>query len=186
MELDSIKKIIDSSLSTFFKVDKYLIEENANERAITHRLGIYIESGIEDIEGIAEIKYDVDCEYNVNIDAENGRKEILVEQNECLKEYAKRIKNKEEKFYQDEIFYSFSVFPDIIIHERGENSNNLLIIEVKKSTNRDGEKFDFLKLKKYTDQDSEQSLKYKYGVFIYLDVENNKPNLVWFENGDIM
>lgn len=93
----------------------------------------------------------------------------------------------QEKF--DEEFIYRSVFPDIIVHKRGENGNNLLIIEVKKKkASSDVDKsFDCEKLKKYTSTDDENRWAYRYGLFLELPVDatfkKDKPELLWFQNG---
>jgi hypothetical protein len=46
---------------------------------------------------------------------------------------------------------SITVFPDIIVHQRGV-SNNLLVIEIKKSTSKVGSNFDYSKLKEFKSQ----------------------------------
>ena len=74
-----------------------------------------------------------------------------------------------------------SVFPDIIVHRRG-SEDNLLIIEVKKSSNRNRNSvyFDQQKLQAYRDS----PLNYKYGLFLIFDTENpthEKPyELSWY------
>ena len=81
------------------------------------------------------------------------------------------------------------MFPDIIIHKRGSNSNNLLAIEVKKSTSNISIDYDFMKLESYTESSDINSLKYKYGVFIRLHTGISKyrvPDITWFENGSII
>ena len=72
------------------------------------------------------------------------------------------------------------VYPDIIIHERGNNKNNLLVIEIKKDINEDIN--DFKKLSEFTR--SGNDYKYHYGLFIHLNVDSAAKSLLrWFENG---
>lgn len=55
------------------------------------------------------------------------------------------------------------VFPDIIVHQRGHNFRNLLVIEVKKSTNTFGDASDHAKLQLLCRQ-----LRYQNGLFLRL------------------
>jgi hypothetical protein len=55
------------------------------------------------------------------------------------------------------------VFPDIIVHERGHNFRNLLVVEVKKSTNAVDDEHDHAKLQALCWQ-----LRYQNGLFLRL------------------
>jgi hypothetical protein len=84
----------------------------------------------------------VDCEYNRNHD-EPKRLELPVEPSRSDDTNAK------------------SVFPDIIVHHRN-TQDNLLVIEVKKSTNPDGGDFDKAKLRAFLGA----PYAYRQGLFI--------------------
>jgi len=58
--------------------------------------------------------------------------------------------------------------PDIIIHRRGNDKSNLLVIEVKKKCNNGAKDFDSKKLKAFT---SKLKLNYEYGAYIEFDTE---------------
>jgi len=66
-----------------------------------------------------------------------------------------------------------TVFPDIIIHKRGSKEDNLLVIEVKKSTN-DNNNFDKVKIKAFIDN---KDYKYKYGLFLCIDMKGNNDKI---------
>jgi hypothetical protein len=73
--------------------------------------------------------------------------------------------------------------PDIIVHIR-DTKNNLLIIEVKKSTGQDNDEDN--RLKEATKSNSK--FNYRLGLFIMFytgqkDYQND-PELKWFENGE--
>jgi hypothetical protein len=73
-----------------------------------------------------------------------------------------------------------TVFPDIVVHERGNDKNNLLVIEIKKSGNNSvRESFDKGKLKAFT----KEPYSYELGLFIKFDGPNKTPVLKWFKNG---
>lgn len=70
-------------------------------------------------------------------------------------------------------------YPDLIIHKRGENSNNIMVVEFKTVWNSDTSK-DEKKLKDFINKNGEY--KYKYGVSIIF--EENKAvikMLYWYK-----
>jgi hypothetical protein len=119
---------VDQAIAQLIENDKYLLQIDANERAISHRLGLYLQLLFED--------WHVDCEYNRDLDN------------------PKRLKTYESVFDANQRVWniaqtdSITVFPDIIIHKRGTH-NNLLIIEIKKTTSHISSDFDYFKLKEF-------------------------------------
>lgn len=83
--------------------DSYLLENNASERCIAHKLA-------EHLQRLFPL-WNVDCEYNLNM----NEIKVLEGLREC-----------------DERRATDRVFPDIIIHKRGLKKN-LLVIEIKKN-----------------------------------------------------
>ena len=57
-----------------------------------------------------------------------------------------------------------TVFPDIIVHRR-HSDDNLFVIEVKKTTNNQGDEYDLQKLGAF-----KQQLGYKYAAFLKFEV----------------
>jgi hypothetical protein len=131
--IDEVHRKIDQAITLLLEKDIYLLQIDANERAISHRLGLYLQILFEG--------WHVDCEYNRNLDQIKR-----LEQYEDFFDVSQRVWNIAET---DPI----TVFPDIIVHERGTH-NNLLVIEMKKTTSQIGSDFDYLKLKEF---------KYQYG-----------------------
>lgn len=78
--------------------------------------------------------------------------------------------------------YKELVYPDIIIHSRGENLN-LLVIEAKlnKFTRVNG--CDHVKLVEFTGQNGDY--KYRFGVFIGFD-GLNVPKIMWYQDGKVV
>lgn len=155
MDDGEIKKKVDIAIAVLFSNDRGLLENNLSEKSITHKLAEYLQSLF--------IDYNVDCEYNGNIENDNDRKKIYL-----LKKNLERkglLKAKEANDTDAE-FADRPVFPDIIIHRRGTNKFNLCIIEVKKSTSNISFDYDEIKLKAYTTEDYGNNLKYKIGIFI--------------------
>ncbi|SRR5258706_15458447 len=101
--------------------DAYLLEVDANERSVVHRLALHLQAGFPNLH--------VDCEYNRDgIDP-------------------KRIQH----FYLDpdsEDTEAKTIFPDIIVHRRN-TEDNYLVIEIKKTTNRVSRDVDRGKLRGY-------------------------------------
>lgn len=129
-----------TALEVLLKKDEYLLSKDANERSITHRLGMYLQ------DEFATQGLDVDCEYNrTGIDPKRIRS-------------SKTCTNNTD---------GNTVFPDIIVHVRGEINRNHLVIEVKKSTSQVKDEIDLAKLKAYKRDDR---LKYEYGLFIVFTV----------------
>lgn len=126
------------ALSEFLLKEKFLLCKDLNERTLTHKLAEYLQKYFQD--------YHVDCEYN----------RMMLEE-----EYiTKRLNLKIENVNTNDITQK-TVFPDIIIHKRGNNLNNLVVIEVKKKENNHGKEFDLKKLKAF-----KKELNYKWAFYI--------------------
>jgi hypothetical protein len=113
--LEAIEKdvllALDAALTNLEKHDAYLFTVDANERSITHHLAKYLELEIRKIPSLCNL--DVDAEYNRNgVDA-------------------KKLLNLYNTISADDTQAS-TVFPDIVVHKRGTNDNNLLVVEAKK------------------------------------------------------
>lgn len=136
----------------------------ASERAITHRLAVNI-----DLELIlARKKFDscslaVDCEYNRHIGA---AKSLAAEAEERIWKIVKKAR-KRDLVADEDGFYVFSIAPDIIVHQRGNDVSNLLVVEVKKRSNPEPEEYDRLKLELFTTPKvDDRGYGYKLGAWI--------------------
>ena len=118
MTFEQIDKAINGAIAKLLRHDKYLLEKDVNERAISHRLAHYLKQYFS--------KWDVDCEYNRNHDD------------------PKRLKLK-PRGVSDQDLEAVTVYPDIIVHKRS-TEKNLLVIEMKKSTSRQSVDYDIEKL----------------------------------------
>ena len=86
----------------------------------------------------------------------------------------------------DDRYRSVTTFPDIIVHERGTNDHNLLVIEVKKINNQVEPELDFAKLSAFTEDTERNSYRYRHGLFIHLTTGTQDlpfPPLTWFSGG---
>lgn len=166
-----VKKALNSLLAT---PDIWLLKNDLSEQSISHRIAIHLENLFP--------KYNVDCEYNGDVDRENNKKAISILKSDLKEIFL--LREKEEIDLERELT-SRAVFPDVIIHERGTNSRNLCILEVKKSTSKVSFDYDFIKLKSYTSNQYGNNLCYQLGVFIEakIDTENPSFDLKFFKLG---
>lgn len=67
------------------------------------------------------------------------------------------------------------VRPDLVIHKRGENINNVLVIEFKGWWNGDRES-DLIKLEDFVNQDGE----YKYALGVFIEFNTVKPKVEYY------
>ena len=133
------------ALQRLLDVDPFLLVADANERSIAHRLGVHLNSVFED--------WDVDCEYN-----RDGHE-------------PKKLRLSDNCTNQSDQEEGSRVYPDIIVHRRN-SSDNLLVIEVKKSTSKISRDCDLEKLREYRSQ-----LGYKHALFVEFCTKESKPDI---------
>lgn len=151
MKFIVIYKSIRNAINLLYEKDSLFLDKNydINERTVTHRLAMYIESFIENS------GYNVDVEYNRMRDTYNEIDDIG------------NLMGKRLSWPDDEHGSNF-VYPDIVIHKR-DQLDNLAIIEVKMGWKNDKKDFDLKKINEYIDQ-----LNYCYGIYIELHQEREK------------
>lgn len=67
--------------------------------------------------------------------------------------------------------------PDIVIHKRWNDKDNLICIEIKKKTNTENRNNDYQKLTEFTNTDME----YWYKLWVFIDFgKDKKVNVVYF------
>lgn len=154
----------NNSVATFMDRDCYLLHRNIYERSLTHKLAEYLQTNFTE--------FNVDCEYNGDIDnINNYRKQLDISLEDMLAIARQKIREDE----------TCSVYPDIIIHTRNTNDNNHLVIEVKKANGNEKDKaFDLLKLRKFTTQYG-----YRLGIYIEFSTGENATvvSLRYFQDG---
>ena len=159
MTFQEIEQKIKNALLFFYKEDSYLIDNNVHERSLTFRCGIYLQNEFPN--------WKVDCEYNKNCQTFQYNKLLSAR---C---------DKEPKFNCKECgdHRKCTVFPDIIIHQRGPDKN-LLVIEAKCNASVSQIAEDEEKLQAYLD---EPTLCYQYGLFINFQetLEKTLKDLYW-------
>jgi hypothetical protein len=139
---------ISRAFKSFFANEETLLEVNASERSITHKLAEYLQKEFQH-KGLK-----VDCEYN-----RHGQS-------------TKRITNLDFGLLSTDDQEAKTVFPDIIVHKRKTDEYNVLVIEIKKSTSSDNYDNDVSKLEAFTKQSGDY--RYKLGLFVLLDIERKQ------------
>lgn len=162
-----IKDSLNKALDWLYDNDHHLLNNSAHERSIAHCLAVHLKELFHE--------YDVDVEYDLDAEKTKGniggklKKEIEILESELekVKILIKYSSDESIKEYSD-VLIPKSVYPDIIIHKRQTNQDNLLIIEIKKSLNNNSKAIhlDKIKLQKYTNS----HLKYQLGAYINLSV----------------
>ena len=157
-----LDEVLYGAMHDLYEFDLYLIRHmeksgngaeniHSSERSIVTKYGTYLQNRIKN--SIFE-NYNIDCEYNRNIGS--------------IKTYHS---------YNGEIH---ACCPDIIIHRRGTNDDNLLAIEVKTWWNTNT-KHDEDKLRHFTNQTSDY--RYEYGLSITFGKDEDSVIMKWFQDG---
>ncbi len=150
-----LKSLIGEALALFYRRDAELIRRGVQEETISHRLALYLEAFLYEQLNLVLFDpagYDVDTEYN-----KNG-------------EDLKRLVRGDRRGKR----------PDIIVHRRGHNENNLLMIEVKKNRRKPISSSDDNKLRGATDPNHD----FRYKLGLYLNLKVSCAELAWYCNGE--
>lgn len=102
---EQLEERVVAAVDELLRRDGYLLEKDANERTITHCLAVYLAPLFRE--------WHVDSEYNRDGDV------------------PKRLS---AGMARTDDVDARTVFPDVIIHRRGGNDDNLAVIEAKKTT----------------------------------------------------
>ncbi len=131
------RKIIDwvlcNGIDLLYENDSYLLWGNVHERTIAAQFACYLRRLLPG--------FDVDAEYNRELVAEKENK-----------------KNANQKKIKESL-----VIPDIIIHKRGENERNCMVLEIKVGNSTKPDKKDEQKLRAI-----KEKFNYRYAVFLRL------------------
>ena len=117
-ELDKVV----SAIHEFYARETFLLDKDAGERALTHRLAVQFEKQFQG--------WEIDCEYD------------------RLGERTLRLPHGSIVSTDDHL--AKSIYPDIVVHQR-EIPNNLLAVEVRKAANHQPPDHDQHKLMALTD-----------------------------------
>ena len=138
LEQNDLDEILQTALARLFEEERDILERDASERAICAALLPILRPSFP--------HHRVHAEYN-----------------------RRGIEPKEVRMPDaDGNLTMGRVFPDLIVHQPGHDRENLLIIEVKKTTNRDPEDADLAKLEQMRRQ-----IGYRFGVFLRISAGPN-------------
>ena len=153
--INKILKIVEKALDLLYINEEELFKYDASERSIVFHFGRYFIKFLEDNKFDLN-QYSVDCEYN-----------------RTNPNYIKKINNERD------------ILPDLILHKRGDNKDNIMVIEFKKDSNNDsnGRKNDDEKLKYLTSNNGEY--RYKMGLLIELKKDRNNVKIIKYINGNV-
>lgn len=148
--IEDVKLLLEDALNCFYKNDyslmDYKTEDKAvSERCMVFRIGWYIQDYMNKKSKWSSL--DLDAEYNRCF----GHSKSM---------YKQTLDGIKEKIGD--------AVPDLLIHKRRKNSNNIVVFEFKKkgSYSKSGKEADYKKLRYFTDSSNEY--KYKFGLWIVL------------------
>jgi hypothetical protein len=133
MELKEVIDKVNEALDSFYARDAELVKLKVQERSIAHKFAEYL--------GPLFPNHDIDCEY----DKHGKYKKELEHIKECSKEKATNL-----------------ILPDIVIHKRGHDRDNLVVFEIKSKTKPTA--CDIMKLKLMTDKVGQ--FRYDFGFLV--------------------
>lgn len=173
MTLEQVQNKVSAALRDLQRQDSFLLVNDLHERSIAHQFAVYLQRYFR--------SYRVDCEYNGNLQSESGRK-VIYSLNSELNNIRATTQIALDNPMEEEM-EALKVFPDIIVHHRGHNTKNLLVIEIKKSSNRRYHQFDKEKLCAFTAVGCE--FQYNFGLFLEIGTGNRtEENFTsWYANG---
>lgn len=164
MECDMKKRLnscIESALDLLYQNDRYLIQHpvrgrnkdlsHVSERACVFRFGVYFDFLFRQM---ISCHYHIDGEYNRNL--------------ENVKTVSRKGATEREQ----------ACIPDFIVHRRGNNEHNLLVIEFKTWWNSDQQN-DQEKIKLLMDEAGKY--KYRFGVTVLFGKNRDQCSIDWVE-----
>lgn len=143
MEEEDVRTRLAAALERVAEQDRHLLEVDVSERCIASRLAMYLQEQFPE--------HHVDVEYNR--DADTPKKLGLPE--ECAN-------------YWDQDGRAF-VVPDVIVHRRGADGPNILVLELKKTTNQRPRNCDLARVQAFKNQ-----FGYAYGALIECETRKGR------------
>jgi len=150
MEEREVIRKVNLALDLFYEKDAHLIEINVHERSIAHKFAEYLQ--------LLFPGYNVDCEYD-----KHGK-------------YTKTLEGISECRGEDA---TDRILPDIIIHNRGVDDENLAAFEVKSKSGATA--CDIKKLELMTAKGGE--FRYDFGIFIEFADRRTNCEITLYING---
>lgn len=151
MNRDEIDVLVSGAITRVIESERELLDRNVSERALTHHLARFIRDRVPP-------PYVVDVEYNRHVDD------------------PKRLRLPKRNAADDEL-HATTVFPDIIVHVRGTDDHNLLVLEVKKPGG--DVEYDERKLRAFREQ-----LHYRHAAHVILGRDGDNEiiqRVIWID-----
>lgn len=145
---EDVISLVESAKLLFLENDSSLLDVSANERSMTHKFAEHLQALLKE-RGSYLV---VDCEYN-----RYGEGPKYIPSMKSI--VGDKVDTKSTK--------ARTVYPDIIIHERGVSGLNLLVIEAKKDATHSNKKDDMKKLRLL-----KGNFDYSYALFLNFDTKN--------------
>lgn len=167
MNINQILENIEAGIQTLLEKECDSLKRGLNELNISTHLAFYLKSYFLD--------FNVDPEYNGDIDKPNDRKALEIAKNR-IQQIGRKTNTKD----------NYKLSPDIIIHKRRSNKHNLVVIEVKKDIHLQSDKdYDLIKLEHLTIDYLDNHYNYRLGVAIVFGTKENtgKYDIRFFQNG---
>lgn len=155
MDDRQILERVRNAIASFLANDADCLARGLNEVNLSANLAFHLKNEFKE--------YNVDAEYNGDIDKPNDRKALMIAKS--------RMSELKRDTSQDD---SYNLRPDIIVHKRGTNENNLVVIEVKKDIHPKLEKeYDLIKLEHLTINYLGNHYNYRLGIALELGTDKN-------------
>jgi hypothetical protein len=133
---DEIRSAVSAAIAALCADDRHLLDANASERSMSHMLAVHLISRFPG--------YEIDCEYNR--DGFDVKKLMLSDRSVTVDQLD-----------------AVTVFPDIIVHKRGRQDQNLLVLEMKKASSAVAHDHDMEKLSAFKSE-----LKYRFAALVVI------------------
>ena len=147
MEEQDVRQRLDTALGRLRAEDLYLLENDLSERCIAARLALHLQREFPD--------HKVDVEYN------------------RAGEVAKRVPLSAECDTRENRVGNPLAVPDVIVHQRGDAGPNILVLELKKTSNPEGWDCDRERV-----QNFRKRLDYEFGALIECETRKGEAATV--------
>lgn len=161
--LKALLQRIEMAVNKLLCENPSLLDYEAHEQAISHRIAVYLELEFPG--------FNVDCEYNKRLEETKRVTLTDVGFRECTCASCSDRTRRNTRYSNN-----ISFRPDIVVHKRGTDSGNLVVVEIKK---RDKCLFDQAKLKALTASSGD----YHYQIGVFLRFPDNRPEYLVYADG---
>lgn len=158
-----LELLLRQAIESLVERDADLLERNNNERCLTARLAHHLQNLIDDSDqGQA---WSVDVEFSRQGAGDDPK--LLAELEGCANKFTPAGQAR--------------VIPDLIVHQRGPEGPNLLVVEIKITTNEEDRACDRRRVEAFC-----AFFQYQFGAVIDLETRRHRPRsamLSWYRDG---